>query len=127
MSTTNVRFALLCLLLIMLPACAREQRASPTLDAFARDWLEAWDSHDIDRILSFYTEDAFYEDVPVLENGWGVPSRGHQMIREALAEMFEEMSDLGFDFVSASDTGDRMVVEWIMSGTCEITDPAGLT
>lgn len=27
------------------------------------------------------------------------------------------MSDLAFEFVSASDAGDRMVVEWIMTGT----------
>jgi steroid delta-isomerase-like uncharacterized protein len=79
--------------------------------------LDAWNSHDIDRILTYYTEDAFYEDVPTVENGWGVPSRGHQMIRESLVGMFEEMSDLGFEFVSASGAGDRMVVEWIMTGT----------
>jgi steroid delta-isomerase-like uncharacterized protein len=86
-------------------------------ETFAREWLEAWNSHNINRILTFYTEDAFYEDVPSVENGWGVSSRGHQMIRDSLAEMFEDMSDLGFEFVSASDSGDRMVVEWIMTGT----------
>ncbi len=39
------------------------------------------------------------------------------MIREALVQMFEEMPDLGFELVSASGAGDRMVVEWIMTGT----------
>lgn len=119
MPAVNVHFALLCLLVIILPACAQEPRSSTTFtpDAFAREWIEAWDSRDIDRILTYYTEDAFYEDVPTVENGWGVPSRGHQMIREALVEMFQEMPDLGFEFVSASDAGDRMVVEWIMTGT----------
>ncbi|HSM18585.1 MAG TPA: nuclear transport factor 2 family protein [Gemmatimonadales bacterium] len=119
MPAANVRFALLCLLLIMLPACGQEPRSSPTLtpDAFAREWIEAWDSRDVDRILTYYTDDAFYEDVPTVENGWGEPLRGHQMIRESVAEGFEDMSDLGFEFVSASDAGDRLVVEWIMTGT----------
>jgi steroid delta-isomerase-like uncharacterized protein len=78
--------------------------------------LEAWNSRDIDQILTYYTEDAFYEDVPTVVNEWDVPSRGHQMIREGLAETFEDMPDLGFEFVSASYAGDRMVVEWIMTG-----------
>jgi steroid delta-isomerase-like uncharacterized protein len=86
-------------------------------DAFATEWIEAWDSHDVDRILTFYTDDAFYEDVPNVENGWAEPMRGHEMIRESLVETFEEMSDLGFEFVSASAAGDRLVVEWIMTGT----------
>jgi ketosteroid isomerase-like protein len=67
--------------------------------------------------LTYYTDDAVYEDVPSVENGWDVPLRGHQMIRESLVGTFEEMSDLGFEFVSASDAGDRIVVEWIMTGT----------
>ena len=114
-----VDFALLCLLVIMLPACTQQQLSSTKLTphTFAREWLEAWNSQNIDRILTFYTADAFYEDVPSVEYGWGVPSRGHQMIRESLAEMFEDMSDLGFELVSASDDGDRMVVEWIMTGS----------
>lgn len=119
MPAANVRFALLCLLVIMLPACSQEPRSSTTLapDAFARELLEAWDSHDVDRILTYYTDDAFYEDVPNVENGWAAPMRGQQMIRESLVETFEEMSDLGFELVSASGAGDRMVVEWIMTGT----------
>lgn len=89
----------------------------PAGDAFAREFTEAWDSHDVDRILTFYTDDAFYEDVPNVENGWAEPMHGHEMIRESLVETFEEMPDLGLEFVSASAAGDRMVIEWIMTGT----------
>jgi steroid delta-isomerase-like uncharacterized protein len=78
--------------------------------------MEAWDSHEVDRISTHYTDDAFYEDVPNVENGWAAPMRGRQMIRESLVETFEEMPDLGFELVSASDTGDRVMVEWIMTG-----------
>lgn len=119
MRTRNVHLALSCFLMMMLAACSQEPHSNTASapDTFARGWTEAWNSHDIDRILSYYAEDAFYEDVPSVENGWGVPSRGHQMIREALVEMFQEMPDLGFEFVSASGAGDRMVVEWIMTGT----------
>ena len=43
--------------------------------------------------------------------------RGQQMFRESLVEMFEDMPDLAFQLVSASRVGDRMLVEWIMTGS----------
>lgn len=88
-----------------------------TADAFAKAWTEAWNSHDVDRILTYYTDDAFFEDVPSVENGWDVPLRGHQMMRESLVKTFEEMPDLEFEVRSASQMGDRMVVEWSMTGS----------
>jgi steroid delta-isomerase-like uncharacterized protein len=108
-----------CLPLLLLSSCAPEPQSGPATspEAFASRLLDAWDSHDIDQILTFYAEDAFYEDVPNVENGWAVPMQGRPMIRESLIETFEEMPDLGFEMVSASSAGNRLVVEWIMSGT----------
>lgn len=115
---SNMHFLLLCFLVIMLPGCAQE-RSSLALspDAFARKWIEAWNSHDVNRILTYYTDDAFYEDVPSVENGLDVPLRGQQMIRASLVKTFEEMPDLSLAVVSASDAGDRLVVEWNMTGS----------
>jgi steroid delta-isomerase-like uncharacterized protein len=115
LSARIARVAYFWLLVMMLSACAREPQ--PSLDAFARDWIQAWDSHDVDRILAFYTDDAFYEDVPNVVNGWDVPLRGQEMIRESLVRTFGQMPDLRFELVSASGAGDRLVVEWIMKGT----------
>lgn len=50
--------------------------------------------------------------------------RGHQMIRVSLISTLSEMSDLGSELVSASGAGDRLVVEWIMTGT-HFRDTAG--
>jgi steroid delta-isomerase-like uncharacterized protein len=119
MPAANVRSTVCLLLITVMSGCAQDPRVDQTWSAedFARDWLAAWNSQDIDRILAFYTRDASYEDVPSMQNGWGGLWRGHEMIRQALVEMFADMPDLGFEFVSASDTGDRMVVEWVMTGT----------
>lgn len=113
------RFALSCLLAIVLAACSQEARPGPpwTPDDFARAWLDAFGSHDIDRLLTYYTDDALLEDVTIVESRGIAPARGHRMIREFLVPMFEEMPDLAFEFVSASSAGDRMVVEWVMTGT----------
>lgn len=119
MPTAKVHVVRACLLLIMLPSCAREPQAKASVspDAFAREWLEAWNSRDVDRVVAYYTEDAIYVDVPNVDNGFTEPWRGHQMIRNALAGMFRDMPDLGFEFVTAFGAGDRMVVEWVMTGT----------
>lgn len=119
MPAVSVRCVLSCLLLIVLPSCSRERRSDTksSPEDFAREWIAAWDSRDVDRILSFYAEDASYEDVPTLQNGWGEPARGRARIRESVEETFQGMPDLGFELVSASGAGDRMVVEWIMTGT----------
>ena len=119
MLATNLRLAVLCLLVILVSACNQDSSLSSNTspEDFAGELMEAWDSHDIDKILSFYADDAFYEDVPNVVNGWATPMRGHQQIRESLIATFDEMSDLRFELVSASSAGDTMVVEWIMTGS----------
>ncbi len=42
-------------------------------DHFARDWIEAWNSHDLDRILAHYTED-FVMSSPYIAQVVGEPS-----------------------------------------------------
>jgi steroid delta-isomerase-like uncharacterized protein len=113
-----IYFTLLIPLVIMSPAYAQpESGMTLTPDEFASGWTEAWNSHDADKILNYYTEDAFYEDIPNVENGWDVPLRGHQMIREAVDSTFKDMPDLEFELVSVSGAGDRMVIEWTMTGS----------
>lgn len=55
MLATNVRVALLCLLSVPLLACARKPRSGPTpsREVFAREWLGAWNSHDVDHTGGF--------------------------------------------------------------------------
>lgn len=110
---------LFCLPIIIFSSCVQEPQSGTTStpDAFGREWTAAWDSRDVDRILTFYTEDALFDDVPSVDNGWDKLLHGHQPMRESLARTFDEMPDLGFGFVSASSSEDRMVIEWIMTGT----------
>lgn len=42
-------------------------------DEFAREWIEAWNSHDLERILSHYTDD-FEMTSPVIVRVVGEPS-----------------------------------------------------
>lgn len=105
--------------MFVMTACDQKSESVTEFDpnVLAKEWIGAWNSHVVDSILTFYTEDALFEDVPDVENGWGVLMRGHQMIRESLIELFEEMPDLRLEVVSAFGTGDHLVIEWIMTGT----------
>lgn len=118
-SSPQVPFAILCFLLIASPLRAQQPGQTASPDDFATDFLKAFSSTDVDRILTFFTDDAYYEDVPSVENGWDVPLRGHEMIRESLVDTFQALPDLAFELVSASSAGNRMVIEWIMTGTHE--------
>lgn len=115
----RVPFVSFCLLLTATPLRAQDPKPGqpPGSGDFATDWLAAWNAADVDRILTFYAVDAVYEDVPSVANGWDVPLRGREMIQEALVAGFEEFPDQKLELVSASSAGDRMVVEWIMTGT----------
>jgi hypothetical protein len=52
--------------------------------AFAKDWIESWNSHDIDRILSHYTDD-FELSSPLIVERLGLPE-GKLKGKSAIAE-----------------------------------------
>lgn len=51
--------------------------------AFAEEWVAAWNSHDLDRILSHYARDVVFES-PNIRDRFGEPSgrlTGHEGLR----------------------------------------------
>jgi steroid delta-isomerase-like uncharacterized protein len=116
--------AKICLLLLIAglvstPLYGQDPGSDPTLDpeGFAREYLEAWSSGEVERVLEFYTEDIVYEDVPTVDNGWGPVESGKDEMREALVEGYTAMPDMAFEFGSVRSVKDGMVVEWTMTGT----------
>ena len=69
-------------------------------------------SHEIDKVLALFAEDATYEDVPL-----GVMAEGHAKIRELLETMFTSMPDFTMTCVSIVTNEDSGSAEWIQSGT----------
>ena len=60
----------------------------PFAEAFADEWIAAWNSHDLDRILSHYTPD-FEFSSPLMPEVSGEPSgrlKGQDAIRALLAQ-----------------------------------------
>src|SRR5688572_13823208 len=92
---------------------------------FAQDWIEAWNSHDLDRILAHYSDD-FEMTSPLIVSMMSIPSgtlKGKHKIREYWAKGLERRPALkfhlqkmtfGVDTIAlhcSSETG-RNFVEW---------------
>jgi ketosteroid isomerase-like protein len=66
---------------------------------FAAEWIDAWNSHDLDRILSHYTDD-FEMSSPLIVQFMGEPTgtlKGKAAIREYWAKALARIPDLHFE------------------------------
>lgn len=72
----------------------------------------AWNSHDADRIATFYTEDCIKEDVAV-----GASTRGKEEMKGLLHRVFAAFPDLNVKLTSCFHSDEWAASEWIMNGT----------
>ncbi len=77
-----------------------------------RKYAAAWNAHDIERVMTYFTDDATYEDVAL-----GLVNTGKPQIREFARSMFDATPDINFEVVSLIVAGDRIASEWGMTGT----------
>jgi ketosteroid isomerase-like protein len=71
-------------------------------ERFAADWIAAWNSHDLDRILSHYAED-FEMASPYIARLAGEPGgklKGKRLVRAYWAKALQLMPELRFELVS---------------------------
>ena len=77
----------------------------------ARRYLDAWNAHDADAIVSTFAANGTYRDPTTAE----VSGEG---IRSYAQRLWDAFPDLAFDIVSLAEAGaGRVVVEWVMKGT----------
>jgi len=79
---------------------------------FAKDYIGAWNSRDVDKIASFFTDDCVYDDV-----AFGMVARGKKEINDFLKVTFVWSPDLKFELKSFFGAGGRTATEWVMTGT----------
>jgi steroid delta-isomerase-like uncharacterized protein len=75
------------------------------------DYLTAWNSHDVERLLTFFTNDCLYEDVSLKRI-----IRGKTELRALLDSVFVDIADLKMDIKSVFSAGNWGASEWEMSG-----------
>ena len=72
--------------------------ATPSIEwirDFTSRWLDAWNSHEVDRLLALMSEDIEYRD-----DGWPKPMRGHADVREFLEAIWRATPDMTFEMLS---------------------------
>jgi steroid delta-isomerase-like uncharacterized protein len=71
--------------------------AAPSIDwirDFVRRWLEAWNSHDAERVLGFLTD-----DVEIRDDSWPKTMHGHGDVREFLDALWQAIPDMTFELL----------------------------
>lgn len=76
-----------------------------------KDYFTAWNSQDVERILSFFTEDCLYEDVSLKRI-----TRGKTELRALLESVFADITAFKMEIKSVFSTGKWGGSEWTMSG-----------
>lgn len=86
----------------------------PTATEFARDWIEAWNSHDLDRVLAHYDED-FEMRSPFIAAFAGEPSgglRGKPQIRCYWEIALRRVPDLRFELLEVFSGVHSLVIRY---------------
>ncbi len=88
--------------------------ATMAADKALQDWAAYWSAHDIEQLLSIFTDDCIYEDVTL-----GVVNHGKAELTSFARGFFTAFPDFHVELRSHFDTGEWAAVEWSMSGTHE--------
>jgi steroid delta-isomerase-like uncharacterized protein len=73
-------------------ATQAQQIDAAWVEEFGQRWMEAWNSHDPDRLLGLMAEDIVYDD-----SAWPRTMRGHGDVREFLAHTWRAFPDMRFE------------------------------
>ncbi|MEW6777892.1 MAG: nuclear transport factor 2 family protein, partial [Bdellovibrionota bacterium] len=85
-----------------------------TAAKFAREWVEAWNSHDLERILSHYSEDCVFSS-PYIVQLMNDPSgtiRGKKGLREYWTKGLAAFPNLKFELLGAYAGVESVVVHY---------------
>ena len=81
-------------------------------DEFAREWIESWNAHDLERILSHYSREVVFTSpvaAEIVPESGGV-IRGIDALRSYWASGLERNPDLHFDLVDALHAVDGVTI-----------------
>ncbi|WP_407164890.1 nuclear transport factor 2 family protein [Bradyrhizobium sp. ORS 111] len=82
------------------------------LAALGRDWIAAWNSHDLERVLSLYAEETEMtsDRIPALGFGASGTVRGKERLRAYWSTALAKLPDLHFELIDLFVSPDSIVV-----------------
>ena len=90
----------------------RQHHAAADLAVLGREWITAWNSHDLERILALYAEDAEMtsDRIQVLGLAESGTLRGKENLRVYWGRAFQLLPNLHFDLIDTYVSPDSVVV-----------------
>jgi steroid delta-isomerase-like uncharacterized protein len=82
------------------------------VEDLSKVYIEAVNSHNVEKMISFFTDDCIYEDMAV-----GVANHGKRETEAFVTGWFIFSEDMHFEVTSFFSAGDWAATEWIMTGT----------
>lgn len=82
------------------------------LKEFAAEWIEAWNSHGLDRIMSHYAEDV-HVTTPMIKVTMGIDDgtvRGNEAARQYWGAALRKVPDLHFVLIDATQSVDSIAL-----------------
>lgn len=79
---------------------------------FAQGWIDAWNSHDLNRILAYYTDD-FEMTTPLIVKLMNHPTgtiKGKEMVKPYWEKALTLLPNLRFDLIEAMSSIDSITV-----------------
>ncbi len=81
-----------------------------------QEYSDAWNEHDIDRIMEFMAEDCVFEPGGGPEK-FGVRYEGYSAVRERFVEVWTDIPDVKFEGAIHFSDGKYGCSEWTIVGT----------
>ena len=94
------------------------------LAALGRDWIAAWNSHDLERVLALYAEDSEMtsDRIPALGFDPSGTLRGKSKLRAYWGAALQLLPDLHFDLIDTYVSPDSIVVFYQNEGGLRICE-----
>lgn len=90
----------------------KPHHAAADIAALGREWIAAWNSHDLERVLALYTEDAEMTSDKIQALGFeaGGTLRGKDRLRAYWSKALAMLPNLRFDLIDTYVSPDSVVV-----------------
>ena len=81
-----------------------------------QSYSDAWNDHDIDKVMSYMTEDCIFETGGGTER-YGTRYQGFDVVKERFVEVWTDLPDVQFEALVHFVQGDHGCSEWTFRGT----------
>lgn len=98
---------------------SRQPLTQTFADAFARDWVDGWNSHDLERILSHYSADFEMRSPLIAQRGFSATGRllGKEAVRAYWSPAVAPGSTLRFELLQAFVSVDSIAIHYRSNGS----------